>query len=221
MDPILILDQVNSFYSNAFSHLITYTLIVLGFGTVVLPIILQIIQSRYFHFEKESLETLMSENTNRAKEELKVEIDKYFQNKEEQFNAQFQNEVKKIDQQFFEQQSIAKSGIFFLQGSSGLDKKEYFPAANDFAVSCTHAINGKDTINALSALSNLIKALSHLDSSHFKEKSHIDEVLNKLIDKLKEYNEKDLITGRIYDLVTAIDNAKNRETPLKKQEVNF
>jgi hypothetical protein len=81
MDPNQILEQVNAFYSTAFSQLVTITLIILGFGGVVLPLILQNMQIRSFRVERDNL-----------KVQIKTEIEKEIKYKLEQ-------ESKKVIQQ--------------------------------------------------------------------------------------------------------------------------
>src|SRR5438046_1512224 len=56
MDPIQILEKVHAFYAESFSHLLILTIAVLTFAGVVLPIIVQMIQSRTFRNEQTALE---------------------------------------------------------------------------------------------------------------------------------------------------------------------
>jgi hypothetical protein len=61
MDTLQIIDKVNSFYSNSFSQLMTLTIAFLGFAGILLPIVLQLIQSRSFRLEERSLQGFISQ----------------------------------------------------------------------------------------------------------------------------------------------------------------
>ena len=65
--PIEIVDKVNSFYSGAFTQLITLTVAVLAFAGIILPILIQIIQSRTFRSEQESLKAHIDEQLKAVK----------------------------------------------------------------------------------------------------------------------------------------------------------
>ena len=56
MDSLSVVESVNSFYSNAFSQLMTLTIAILAIIGVLMPLILQHIQSRSFRIEQKSLE---------------------------------------------------------------------------------------------------------------------------------------------------------------------
>jgi hypothetical protein len=218
MDPLLILEQVNAFYSNAFSHLITLTLIVLGFGSVAFPIIIQIYQNHSFRIEKENLEKVISESINKKREELKIEIEKYYKDKEEQLKKQFQNEVDKSSIKFLEQESAHKAGIFFLQATIENEKKDYANAVQDYSISSTQAFKGKETLNGQRALDNVVELLPHLDSTSFKKIPNLDQAFDNLLEVLNNVNKDDLITEKIELFISARNDAKNRITKKPKRK---
>jgi hypothetical protein len=79
MTPIEIVDKVNSFYSGAFTQLITLTVAVLAFSGIILPVLIQLIQSRTFRSEQKNLESQISKQLSAVKTELLDEVEKKFE----------------------------------------------------------------------------------------------------------------------------------------------
>ena len=213
MDPIEILDKVNSFYSTAFSQLLTITIAILGFGGVVLPIILQIIQSRSFRVEQKSLENHITNEINERMKGIKAEMEKQFQEEKEKINESFKSEIEAINKKLAEQTLLARAGTFFLQGANYISRENYSQAACDYGYAAEMFLSGKDEINGQRALRSLIEnCLPKLNSVSFEIILNLDDSIDTLIKTLTEKNEN----GRFMDTINTINNLRKlakKKTP--------
>src|SRR5688572_23182297 len=125
MDPIEILEKIDSLYSNAFNQLITITVIVLGFGGVILPIVLQFIQAQFFRIERKALENQISTEVEKARKASEKEIERKFEIEKEDIHKIVLMEIERLDEKIKDQSMITRAGIFFLQGASSLDQKMF------------------------------------------------------------------------------------------------
>lgn len=68
---LVIVEKINSFYSSAFSQLITITVAMLAFVGIIVPILYYLYQQRLFKIEVSSIEAKMEDKLDEIKNELK------------------------------------------------------------------------------------------------------------------------------------------------------
>src|ERR1700690_2125951 len=154
-DPLTILIAVNSFYTNAFSELLTITIVILGFGGVILPIILQYLQSRSFQNERKSLDSQIAAEINNRKQELKSDLENQFQTEKDELSKYLHEELETLKTIIGKEVAVAKAGVFMLQGRQDLEDKNFADAACDYASAIQFYLLGEDEVNGQRALVGL------------------------------------------------------------------
>lgn len=214
MDPLLILEQVNAFYSNAFSHLLTTTLIILGFGSVVLPLVFQSLQFRSFREERENLK---SQINHEIKKELDSEIKNLFQIERENIQKQLEEELLRIKNQQEEQALGIKGGTFFLQANSLIDKKQYFDAAENYVFASKLLIQGKDEMNGQRTLKILTDdCMPKLTKNDFEDNPDFNKTVDDLLKTLSDLNENGRYSDSMRDITIGRTKAMIKEPVIKK-----
>jgi len=217
MDPLQILEKVNSFYSSAFSQLLTVTVIIFGFSGVILPIIWQIIQYRSFRTERKTLKSKITTDISTTTTNLKSEISDQFQKEKEQLGAYLKTEVETMNKILAEKISAAKAGTFYLQGGKNLDKKDYAAAACDFSSAANSFLIGQDERNGLKALEALVKVcIPELDSSSFENQPDLDAEIEQLLEILASRNDYGRFTDTIKSITIGRTKAKKRSPETAK-----
>ncbi|MCW5896360.1 MAG: hypothetical protein KIT50_12230 [Bacteroidetes bacterium] len=216
MDTLQLLDKVHGFYTDSFSQLITLTIAILGFSGLLLPIIIQFIQTRIFKVEQKALQSQISQEVQLAKAALKSELEAMFNAERNRYQEQFKEQVKSVKQSIKEQAAVAKGGNFFLQGTQNYAGQSYAQATWDYAHAARLFFEGKDDQNGQRALDILLKGcLPALDGSSFEQVADLETVLNMLLAQLEIRDEN----KRFYDSILAIRSktaqAKKRPTPQK------
>jgi hypothetical protein len=206
-DPFQILQAVNTFYEVAFSHLITITIAILGFGGVILPIVLQFIQQRSFRLERSTLESQIHADMTKARDELRAELEKQFETEKTEMQNILKSELENMNARINEQVSAAKGGTFLLQGNVDLGLKLNGRAAMDYCWAIDCYIQGNDEANARIALENLINYdLPYLNSQSFEEEERLNGLIDTTINLLIAKN----VNGRYQKAIDNISKGRNQ-----------
>jgi hypothetical protein len=214
MDPLQLLERIDAFYSNAFSSLITITVALLGFGAIILPLLLQYLQQRSFRIEQKSLHDKITRDTAASKGELNNELQIFFKSEKERLQQQIKGELKMFDIKLEEKISCAEAGIFFLQGNNNFRLQNYSQAVMDFAVAAEKYITGKDECNGRTSLDLIVSTLPELTKESFRQVSNLEGRINDLLKTLSDKNEN----GRFFEAITKITTGRNEakeRTPAK------
>jgi hypothetical protein len=207
MDPVQILEQVNAFYSTAFSQLLTTTLIILGFGSVVLPLVLQYLQIRSFRMERESLK---SQIIYEIEKELDTEIKSQFKSEMDNFQKQIDNEFIKLKTQQEENTLATKGSILLIQGIFLLDKGGFIDAGGSFARAAIFLLKGKDEQHCQRCLNSLVQdCLPKLNKKDFENNPNLDSTIDELLSVLGNMNENQRYQNIIDTINVVRRNAKS------------
>jgi len=213
-DPLEILQAVKTFYESAFSQLLTLTAIILGFGGVILPVLLQFIQSRTFRVETSHLESQVTAMINLAKDELKIELEKKFILETERLQKNFMSQIDVMNLKMQKQTAVAQAGTFFLQAANAIRLGNFDHAARDYAHSAKLAFEGEDDQNGQRALNALLeKCMSHLNSQSFEIISELDPEIDNLLETLKSRNQNGRFKDSISGITVSRNQAKKRTVP--------
>jgi hypothetical protein len=213
MDPLQVLEKVNSFYSNAFSQLLTLTIAVLAVAGVILPIVVQIIQTRTFRTEQKSLQTQISTELGAVRSELLAVIEGKFETEKGSFKKLLDEHKATIDAKLNEQVLVAKGGTFFVQGKLLLNQNDYDAAAADYVTAARFLLEGQDDMNGQRALNILERnCLPQLNRESFeKDDLELDELFQGLLEILEEKNMNSRFSDTIGSIRSGLSKAKKRE----------
>jgi hypothetical protein len=211
MDAIQILEKVNSFYSNSFNQLIIITIAILGFGGVILPIIMQFYQSRIYKAEQKSIQSFIASELAKGLEELKKEYTNLFEIEKNKIQDQLKENKSAIEEYINKEIANANAGVYFVQGTTTVSTKRFSSAIRCYADAAELFLKGGDERNALLALDNMMKCMPELNKENYEE----DLAINKSISTLLERMESKDTTGRYTDYMikirTEFEKAKKKE----------
>jgi len=214
MDTLQVIDKLHAFYSDAFSQLIILTIAIWAFSGVVLPIIIQLIQSRSSRVQQRSLEAHISQEVATARNELNTAIKQLFQTEKENLDSYLEEKTASLKASLQEEISVAKGGIFVLQAGNFFREKKYAQAARDYAYAADHFLHGKDDQNAQRTLTSLTdECIRLLDSSSFDKVPQIERAFDALLKLLEKRNENDRFTDTISSITVGLSRAKKRTPP--------
>lgn len=74
MDALNILEKVNSFYSSAWNILIVYTAVLIGIVGIILPIVLQLIQTQKYRLDKRELVVSLQKELDEWKKNIQQKV---------------------------------------------------------------------------------------------------------------------------------------------------
>lgn len=208
-DALVILEKVNSFYSGAFTQLITITIAFLAIAGVILPIIFQIVQVRVAKSEQRTLQGQIEKDISLAKQELKVEIEERFKAVQDEMKKTLAAEVAIVNAKLEERSHVARGVSLFIQGTHQAEQKRWGAAVRDLTAAAELCFRGNDETNGQRALTMVEQFLSNLNSKSFETVSDLDRNIDDLLEILKEKNQN----GRFSD---AIDRIGASRTKAKK-----
>ena len=209
-DTLQILEKVNSFYSNAFSQLITVTVAVLAFAGVFLPLLLQFLQWRTFRNERRSLQIQIIKEISSTKEALTGELQTRFEAAKQDFQKMVQAEIKTIQRRLNTEIAITRGGVCYVQAANYVMQGDVPHAASSFAFAADHSLKGDDDFNGQRALEELQKCLPRLTTASFEAELDLEEDLTSLVKTLGERNINGRFTDRIGVITRGIAAAKKR-----------
>ena len=189
----------------------TLTIAFLGFAGILLPIIMQIIQSRSFRHEEKSFQGLISQELLKTKNELSTTIERSFELERKKLDDSVGEKLKVLESSIQEKMSVAKAGIFFLQARDLLKGNEFAEAARDFAHAAVLAFSGKDDLNGQRALNALIeKCILQLKQTDFTTFPELEENIEKLLKYLESHDGHGRFKDAISKIIQERTKAKNK-----------
>lgn len=211
-DTLEIINKVNSFYAGSFSNLLTLTLAILGFSGVLLPIILQIIQTRTLRVEQKALQSQIAADVGAAKATLQAELESLFTKEREDLLKTIKQETDLLNTRFSEQLAGARGKSFFLQAVGYQEKGHDAAAAADFAYAAVQMFEGKEESNAQRAIRRLLTSMPKVDRTDFEvEGTLLKENLDELVKTLEANNTNDRYGDTISDVKQAVKSAMARQ----------
>lgn len=221
MDSTLqILEKVNALYSGAYTHLLTITLAILAFSGVILPLVIQMIQNRTFRTEQAALQGQITTKIDAAKNELKSDLGKSFDEEKKALEDIVKREVETLNARFTEQVSAAKGASFFLQGRTLQERQLFGPAARDFAYAADLLFKGADEMNSQRAMKQLRSCLSHLNKETFEETVDLEGYLATLLETLDKNNTNERFRDTITEITSDMQSAKRKSKPVPPSDTN-
>ena len=206
MDPIELVHQLNDLYTNAFNQLIIITSLMIGFGGFILPILLQVLQTKSIKIEREALETKIIELTNKQKTELNSEVNHLFEKEK--------NEIR----DFMDCESAKSQGLSYaVQGGVYLQNHNYRDATASYLDAVLCLLKGKDENNLWAAFDDLAIAMPKLTPDDLDEEINIEFKTVSLIEILKKKDENGRYSRNIETLKKTLNKIKKKNTVISKE----
>lgn len=190
-ETLEILERVNTFYAEAWSQLLLFTIAAISIVGVIVPVLIHIIQSRSIKSEKQAMENLIEMRIGGIREEI-------FKRMQNEINTEIQAYRDQLEKGI----AKAEGGLFHLQGNTFIERGEIVVSTYSMAYAATKYLDAEDECNLRRVLNVITDTcLPKLDiSSLTDEYMNNREILDELIKSLAEKNEN----GRYSDDIRSI-----------------
>ena len=216
-DSLSIIDKVNAFYSGAFSQLMTLTIAILGFAGVVIPLLIQFLQSRSFRIERDSLRDFVRQEVSLARAQLLTDLEADFGERSKNIQQQILLEIDSKFHKLRKELQVAKAGLFHLQGNSRMAESIYVLAIQDYCIAAEGFITAEDERNAQTVLRLIgTNCLPEINKDDFELPIQFGKKLEDLLTFLKAHNENGRYGIFIDEITTGLALARKREKPSEK-----
>lgn len=187
-ETLQILEKLNTFYSGAFTQLITYTVGILAFIGIVIPFAIATFQNKQLKKDQTSLSNQIANELIAAKEEMKREIEEQMSKREEGLRKLVLETKNEIDSEIRKFDRLAFARSVHLQARSLLVD---YPASAAFDAlnAAKHYATYKDEQNLISSLALFKEAIPKVCKTDFDDydiKKACDDAV-KSIEKLNEH----------------------------------
>jgi len=210
-DSIQILERVHSFYSDSFSQLMLWTMALLAFAGILMPLLNQYMQSRASRLEKESLENLMKTKAQEMRSELTSLLSTRFAGEEKRVVDLLDAKVDEAITSVQREVSGAKAGVFHLQAIQNVRSSFYALAVRDCASAVSLYLDANDERNLQAILSTLADTcLPRVKKVQMANEPDIESSVKSVVDLLTSHNENGRYSIAIDDLQTKLKAAKQR-----------
>jgi hypothetical protein len=211
LDTIQFVEKVHRFYHDSFSDLLTLTLATMAFVGVVVPMIIQYVQSRSLATERESILNTLTAQLHAFEANIREELKTLLQSEIEKIRTELAEQIKQS--QTVSQQGIDRSrGVaFHIQANDQLRLKSYSTATVSICDAINSYIAGKDEMNVQRAFTVLLSCLKALDSSAFDDNQALTGALSQTLHLVTENNLDYRYSNFLQDVDVATRNAKKRK----------
>jgi hypothetical protein len=208
-ETLQILEKLNTFYSGAFTQLITYTVGILAFIGIVIPFAIASFQNRQLKNDQHSLSSQISAELAAAKDELNREIEEQMSKREEKLHqlvvetkSEIGLEIRKIDE-------LALARSLHLQANSMADIDSAKSAADALAAAKGYA-KYKDELNLIAVLHVFKSSIVQVNNENF-DQYELDKKSNEAVESIEKLNQNGRYEADIKSIRREIAEAKKRD----------
>ena len=210
-DSLQVIQMVHSFYSESFSQLMYWTLGLLAFAGILMPLWMQHLQNKASKLEKESLESLMRARLGEMRSELTSLLSSRFTEEEKRVVDLLETKVADVITSFKKDIAGAKGGLFHLQGLQNIKAGFFSLAITDCAVAMEYYMEAFDERNLQANLHSLCDTcLPKVSKEDLENDSKIEASVKQAMDLLETHNENGRYALAIGDLESGLQQAKLR-----------
>ncbi|RPA23609.1 hypothetical protein [Shewanella frigidimarina] len=207
-DSLKILETVNNFYSQSFGQLINITVAVLVFAGIVLPILITLYQKQLFKLEHQAIEKSLVDEMQKKLDEAITTVKTEYAQKE----ADFEDKISDLREQFHKELDAAKGGISHVQGNNESKQGLMELAFDSYIAACFSYTKAEDNLNLRRVLRIIAEdCLSAFTSLTISEHEESFRGFEALLDEIQEYNENGVFSDLISQLNKAYSSAKHRQ----------
>jgi hypothetical protein len=198
---LVIVEKINSFYSSAFSQLITITVLMIAFIGIIVPVIFYLYQQRLFRIEVHSIEDKINIKFGEIKNELKEVIINTIDEQMKEAKKSLENDYHSL-----------RGDIFLVQANHYVSNSRYIDSLDSYLTAGVGFIKCKDELNLKTTINNIIGySLPSIESSQIKDNENIENDFNNFINLLNnELNKTGAYTVEIRDMKSEFKKAKVR-----------
>jgi hypothetical protein len=199
MDPVTSLDvlqKVDAFYSNAFTHLLVFISILGAFVGLVVPILWYFLQKRELRLQEAQLKTHMQAFIEDAKREIITNIEDRFEAGKKEFGELEERLQHNIDKYG----GRAMGSVLHLQGNSDMQRQMYVAAVVSYLEATYHYIKAEDMSNLIRVLGTLADTVFPKLTKEDLDKELIQERFEPFLRTLGKLNDKGVFSDHIQNL---------------------
>jgi len=197
-ETLIILEKLNSFYSNAWSQLVIYTTTLFLVIGILIPLLVQFYQRKIQKVEKEEIRKTIAGDLKKIKEELYSAIDANLKQKTDYLE-------KKI--------ASSEGKSFHILGKNYAEQNLYHLALDNFTTAASFYLKGEDETNLRRALTAICtNCLPYITKNELlSSQRKLKRDLENLVEKLKEENINGRYADSIDNIECGIELAEKRE----------
>lgn len=192
-----VLSQVNAFYSNAFSNLVIFTVSLLAFVGVFIPVVVDIYQRRRFQHDKDALLAELRSET----ETHILELEQSIEAKVHEHLEKHHQELDVILENAKKDTSHALGGIFFIQAKAAERRQKFEVALMNFLYTAKHCIDSEDEMNLGRSLNNIERTVPKTHINKFINGDNPELEFGKVVEMISKFN----ANGRYQDQINRIE----------------
>ncbi len=201
INSLEVLDKVNSFYHDAWGMLIIFVTILIALFVVVIPIITQNLQKRFFRIEEEKIKKDI-------KEDVRKDVERKFDEEKEKLGTA----INKLERKLAIEISNSQAVSFHMQGSTNFRAGDYKDSIESLSIAISSYLKGNDERNLRRALNSLPSALNNVNKHVIKELEDEETSISNVMESLEYYDNNDRFKDCIVAIRKALSLAKDRNT---------
>lgn len=207
VDSLKILEQLNSFYSFSFSQLVAFTVGLLAFVGVLIPIVASFYQNKRTAIEIKQLHETFTKEIAALKEEAKKEV-----------REELKKDLLEAEALLDKKLASANGSIYHVQASHLISKKLYKRAANSLGDAMGEYVKANDQLNLGRCMRIFIdKCLPNISINEEPNLETFVSWVEALAEKIRVINDNGQLTDKITALVKTAKKAKQRLLAEQKQ----
>jgi hypothetical protein len=191
MNPLEILQHLDTFYNNAWNKLILYTTILLAVVGILIPLLISWLQARSLKLKEENLLELLKAENLKNIDTLKKEL---FEEVEEEFKKT----KRVISSRLMELRAELKGLHFHLQANTAQNTP--VEKLIDYIIASNYYIECKDYQNLNTTIGCICDELCKVSKTELKEIEEEHTGIESLVSELAQINENGAFSKQIRDL---------------------
>lgn len=209
LDPLLILEKVNQFYTQSFNQLVIITVAVLAFAGVIMPLLTTLYQKRLFKLEHDDIKKQVKKE---LMDEFNLQVENIKKSYEEK-DLSYQAKIEELDSKIEKKVAGATAGNMHIQANISLRNKHYFNAFHHLVRAGSGHIKSEKEVNVRRVINLLInKCLPKLTKSKLTSDEEVTEKYEEFIVELEGINQNDRYKDDIKAIRLQYKKAAERTT---------
>ena len=212
LDPLLILEKVNQFYTQSFNQLVIITVAVLAFAGVIMPLLTSLYQKRLFKLEHDDIKKQVK---NELMEEFAIQVENIKKIYEEK-DLSYQKKLEEIDSKIDKKIAGVSAVTMHIQANISMRNNSYNSGFKDLISAAIGYIKSENEVNLRRVINLLInKCLPKLTKATVVSDDEATEKYEEFIISLLEVNQNDRYKDDIKNLKRQYKQATERDTVVK------